>query len=588
MERISPKSKPINYFLKPENTSHRQYLALRRFFLDGCSAAEVAQEFGYSISTVYSLTRDFKERLKEDTDPFFISNKPGRKSLDEDEELVALIIALRKKYFSVPEIKSILDAQHITVSERSITTILQKDGFARLPRRDETTKEQLAGQAKDVLVAAKAKPLSLEPEIFSSQSAAVLCFLPVLKQYGLDRVVANSQYPGTSVISKLSAILSFLVLKLSNIRRYGADDIWCMDRGMGLFAGLNVLPKTAWFSSYSSSVTTDMNRAFLQKLYQVWQDKGLLSDTVNLDFTTIPYWGDDTPFENNWSGKRRQALTSMLAVLAQDPESGIICYGDTTIRHDRQDGVVLEFLDFYRSGQTTGTPLRYLAFDSKFTSYENLNKINQANVKFITIRRRGKNIVAGIEQIPDQLWRQVRIPRANGRSRIIKIYQERVRVKGYEGELNQIAITGNGKIKPALIISNEFDLTAEEIVRKYSRRWLIEKEMSEQIEFFHLNRNSSGMVIKVDFDLTMSIFAHNVYRLFALQLPGYSHCSDQTIYEKFIQNAGEISISDDEIVVRLKRKRNLPLLLEQMNDLGAIELSWLGQKMLRFVASTTT
>ena len=139
-----------------------------------------------------------------------------------------------------------------------------------------------------------------------------------------------------------------------------------------------------------------------------------------------------------------------------------------------------------------------------------------------------------------------------------------------------------------MIISNEFDLTAEEIVRKYSRRWLIEKEMSEQIEFFHLNRNSSGMVIKVDFDLTMSIFAHNVYRLFALQLPGYSHCSDQTIYEKFIQNAGEISISDDEIVVRLKRKRNLPLLLEQMNDLGAIELSWLGQKMLRFVASTTT
>ncbi len=160
--------------------------------------------------------------------------------------------------------------------------------------------------------------------------------------------------------------------------------------------------------------------------------------------------------------------------------------------------------------------------------------------------------------------------------------------KGYDGELHQIYITGNGKIKPAIIITNTFEASAEEIVRKYSRRWLIEKEMSEQIEFFHLNRNSSGMVIKVDFDLTMSILAHNLYRLFTLQLDGYTHCADQTIFEKFIQNAGEIIIADESIEVRLKKKRNLPLLLEQMNDLGSVKLSWLNHLNLRFVASTTT
>jgi hypothetical protein len=52
--------------------------------------------------------------------------------------------------------------------------------------------------------------------------------------------------------------------------------------------------------------------------------------------------------ENNWSGKRTKALPSMLAVLAQDPDSGIIDYGNTNVLHKDESAVVLEFLDFYR------------------------------------------------------------------------------------------------------------------------------------------------------------------------------------------------------------------------------------------------
>jgi hypothetical protein len=52
------------------------------------------------------------------------------------------------------------------------------------------------------------------------------------------------------------------------------------------------------------------------------------------------------------------------------------------------------------------------------------------------------------------------------------------------------------------------------------------------------------MVIKVDFDLTMTILAHNLFRLFAMDLEGYSYCEDQTIYEKFVLNAGEINITE--------------------------------------------
>jgi hypothetical protein len=94
-----------------------------------------------------------------------------------------------------------------------------------------------------------------------------------------------------------------------------------------------------------------MNISFLESLQTVWEEHGLLSDTVNLDFTAIPYWGDDDHLENNWSGKRNKALSSIQAVLAQDPESGILCYGDTTIRHLWEKNVVLEFLDSTRAAQ---------------------------------------------------------------------------------------------------------------------------------------------------------------------------------------------------------------------------------------------
>ena len=99
--------------------------------------------------------------------------------------------------------------------------------------------------------------------------------------------------------------MSFVALKLSNVRRYSADDAWCMERGLGLFAGLNVLPKTAWYTSYSSRVTRKMNRSFLKSLHKIYLQYGLLSDTANLDFTTIPYWGNSSHLENNW-GRERQ------------------------------------------------------------------------------------------------------------------------------------------------------------------------------------------------------------------------------------------------------------------------------------------
>ena len=154
--------------------------------------------------------------------------------------------------------------------------------------------------------------------------------------------------------------------------------------------------------------------------------------------------------------------------------------------------------------------------------------------------------------------------------------------------MRQVTITGHGRIRPALIITNDFDIKTEALVRKYTRRWLVEKGISEQVEFFHLNRVSSSMVIKVDFDLVMTILAHNIYRLYAMDLDRYAHLSDERIYEKFVAIQGKISIKSDEIIVDMKKRRDLPLILETMKNYGDVRYKIFNRRKMKFTGATTS
>ncbi len=344
---------PVEYFQTPVGIPQKHYEALRAFFVDHKKADDVARQFGYTLAAFYSLVKNFRASLNSNAsdDFFFTASKKGRRFKSNTASLHASIVALRKKNFSVPEIKTLLDAQNHDASEGYIALVLKQEGFARLPRRDQHTK--MGRELPQQLEAPKSMPLIVQPERFSSNVPGLLCFLPTLVHYNLLSTIEHSLYPETTTITRGSSILAFLALKLSNVRRYSVDDLWCMDRGAGLFARLNVLPKSAWFSSYSHRVTRTMNLTFLHDLHAIWKRHNLLGDTTNLDFTTIPYWGDASHLEKNWSGKRHHALASMLAVLAHDPDSGLIDYGDTTVLHANEHAVILEFLDFYKEGMAS-------------------------------------------------------------------------------------------------------------------------------------------------------------------------------------------------------------------------------------------
>jgi hypothetical protein len=492
--------------------------------------------------------------------------------------------------FSIEDIVGIANSKSYDVSYALVYKTLQSEGFSRLPRRSKVDKVQLELPSIKAPIAGR---LQWKPEKFHSSHTGLFVFLPIIYRYGIHHLIERSLYPSTREIGRTSSILCFLALKLSNIKRYSHDDFWCMDRGIGLFAGLNVLPKTAWFSSYSSRVESDMNLSFLKDLHKTWCRAELLSDTANLDFTTIPYWGEDEHLENNWSGKRGKALSSMLAVLAQDPQSGIIDYGNCNVMHKNESTVVLEYLDFYRADTKNDTSLKYLVFDSKFTNYQNLSMLDEKQIKFITIRRRGGKMLEEISKITS--WKKVRVEASGLKKRTLKVCGQFVTLPGYKDEktgeaktIRQLVITGHGKEKPAVMLTNEFDLPLEAIIRKYARRWLVEKGISEQIDFFHLNRVSSSMVIKVDFDLVISILAHNLYRLLAMSLDRYQKLSDERVFEKFVSNSGDITISESEIQIDLKKKRELPLLLDFLKSEKIENCSWMNNNNIVFYPTAST
>ena len=115
---------------------------------------------------------------------------------------------------------------------------------------------------------------------------------------------------------------------------------------------------------------------------------------------------------------------------------------------------------------------------------------------------------------------------------------------------------------------------------------LVEKVISEQISFFHLNSVSSSMVVKVDFDLTMSIPTHNLYRVFAITTERYTGYTAKSIFENILFNAADIKVNDDEIIVCLKKKRTLPLLLGIMEKYKDQKIAWLSNKKIIFIGAS--
>lgn len=548
-----------NYFIKPGESIQKQYEALRAFYVDRLSADQAALKFGYSTTYFKKLRFLFATQIKKGKNPFFTPKKKGPKKPSTDKQVIEQIIDLRKQNYSIIDIMAVLEAKGKKISLETIDNILKVEGFAPLPRR--TRKER-----NSIMIPKKIEPPICQPleitneEFLSEKGGGILVFLPLIEQLGIIDAIKKANFPQTSIIDDVATVMSFLALKLLGRERLSHDETWNMDRVLGLFAGLNVLPKNATLSSYSYRIVRSNNKEFLAELCRIFKDKDIEQGEFNLDFKSIPHWGDSSVLEKNWSGSRSKSLKSILALIVQDPETRFLSYTDAEIKHQKQSDAVLEFVDFWKKGR--GVCPKMLVFDSKFTTYRNLNQLNQSKEKinFLTLRRRGKKLIKSVDKIPDSEWIDVRIEGKRRKYKNIKVHEDYIKIKYYEGEVRQFIITNHGRKEPTFLISNDFDSDVKTLVKKYARRWLVEQEIAEHIMFFNLNQASSSIVVKVDFDLTLSLLAHNLYRILSRHLPGFENCTVPTIFRSFIDNGAKIKIDGHNISVALKKKTHLPIL----------------------------
>ncbi len=68
----------------------------------------------------------------------------------------------------------------------------------------------------------------------------------------------------------------------------------------------------------------------------------------------------------------------------------------------------MEFVDFWKEGK--GEKPKMLIFDSKLTTYQNLDKLNKDDIKFLTLRKRGKNIISQAQSLDDNAWAITTLP----------------------------------------------------------------------------------------------------------------------------------------------------------------------------------
>jgi hypothetical protein len=577
------------FFLEPKDPVHKLYEALRIFYIDRLSSKEIARKFGWSEKYFNKLRSYFHQALLEDNPPqFFVERSPGPKEVEIELSLKEKIIGLRKESHSIQDIKAILNAKDIQISLRQINKVLKVSGFTRLPKRTRVERHQ--ARVSMIIEPPKAESLDLPlepPREFTTRYGGVFFFVPIIKELNLHEVIHKANYPQTSQLTSLNYILSLIFLKLIDKERLSHIDDLSLDAGAGLFAALNVLPKSSSISSYSYKTERRMNLSLLKGLYRsVRSSFPYGGDIINLDFTAIPHWGDLSVLERNWSGTRRRALKSVLALVASDQDTGFIPYGTAEIKHRDRDKEVLRFIDFWK--ESSPDPIKCLIFDSKFTTYENLNLLNRDRIKFITLRRRGKNLVQKANQIPNSKWNTIQLDNISRKYRKLRVHESKITLQGYEGKLRQLIVTNHGRKEPAFIITNDFKSTSKEIVTKYARRWLVEKSISEQIHFFHLNLLSSSIVIKVDLDLTMTITAHTLYRLLAKRLTGFENAESKFIFRNFIDNIADIEINYPNINIKLLKKVHYPILFEEGFFKEVHIIPWLDSARLSFSMQNTT
>ena len=546
-------------FLEPTNATHRQYEALRAYFVDKLPSKVVAARFGYTPGSFRVLCYQFR------ADPqraFFLPERSRAKTAEgpatKTARLRARVVALRKQNLSVYDIAAVLAEEGESLSPPAVWGILAEEGFARLPRRAD--EERLGRVGVTRAAAADARAADFSPRQFRTEVGGLFLFLPALAAVGFDELMQGVGLPGSRMVPAGAAMRSLLALKLFGAARTSHGMAAVFDEGLALFAGLNVVPKRSFLTEYSCRIDPacypELMTAWFDAVGALGLERGV---SFHLDFHTIPFHGEDALIEKHYVSKRSRRQKGVLAFLAQDADRHVFCYANADIRKADQADEILRFTEFWQA--RTGELPQELIFDSKLTTYANLDVLNQLGVGFITLRRRSPKLLAELEATPSA-WRRIELKGVSRAYRTPKIIDRRVQLRNYTGPIRQIAIADLGHEQPTLLLTNQLRRGAPGLIQKYAQRMLIENSIADGVDFFHMDALSSAVAMKVTCDLQLTLMGSSLYRLFAARIGGgYTTAESRTIYRDFIDASAQVTITPDTVEVRFGKRAHNPYLL---------------------------
>ena len=568
--------KEARYFLEPANATHRQYEALRAFFVEGLSAAQVAQRFGYTPGTVRVMVPQFRQTPER---PFFQPPAKGPQAAPKSDPLRDRIVALRKQNLSIYDISRALTQEGHPLSAVALSQILKQEGFARLPRRPE--EERPSAVRPTVAAVADVRQLDLPPRTIRTQLGGLFLFVPLLAQIPLERICSQARLPGSQMIPASCALRSLLGLKLFGTARHGHVMSAVLDEGLALFAGRNVIPKRSFRTEYSCRIDPACYGRWMHRGLEAVSTLGLpRGESFDLDFHTIPFHGEDALLEKHYVTKRSRRQKGILAFLARDDQTRVFCYANGQLRKEQQNDEILRFVDFWK--QRTGRYPEELIFDSKLTTYANLSRLNDLGIRFLTRRRRSPKLLREIATIPASAWRRIELEGVSRLYKTPRILDRQITLSDYEGLLRQMTILDLGHEEPTLLLTNQLRRSPAPLIERYARRMLIENQIADGIDFFHMDALSSAVALKVNCDLQRTLMASSLYRLLGVRIGhGYETAKSRHLFRDFINATATIKLGEKEVQVTFAKRAHNPLLLAAGWDQTEVAVPWLGNRRLK-------
>jgi transposase len=562
------------FFAKPATARQRQYEALRAFYVDQLPSAEVARRFGYSAGAFRVLCHAFRHG---DRQEFFSATRPGRRDHPKKSRAHDQIIALRKRNYSVYEISQALKEQGTSLSATAVREVLAAEGFAPLPRRlDEERPCRIGPQVQAV---ANINDFVLTPREFTTRMGGLFLFIPDLVQLECDALAQAAKLPGSRMIPTAHALRASLALKLWAIERKSHIMALVADEGLALFCGLNAMPKKSFLSEYSSRITPQKVAHLLARWHAQVSADLFTGASLNLDFHSVPYFGEHPLVESYYLAKRSRRQPSILVFLAQDPEAQAFCYANADIRKGEEADEIFRFIDFWR--RQHGKAPQHLVFDSKLTTYAGLDRLDAAGITFLTLRRRSPALLTEIAGLPPSAWRTVELDVPHRKYRNPRFYEQKARP--LQRVYRQFFIADLGHDEPTILLTNDAHATAKSLITRYAKRMLIENALADAVRFFHIDALSSSVGLKVDFDMALLVIASGLYRLMARRMRGYNDAQARQIFRDLIDMPADVAITDDEITLRFHRRAHLPIVLASGLFNKPVKVPWWNGRTLRLL-----